>query len=183
MPRSAAATRARVLDAARTRFGADGYERTTIRAVAADAGIDPALVMRHFGSKDGLFAEAADLDLALPDLTGVAPADVPALLVERFVAVWEQDATFMALLRASASSEVAAARMREVFADQVAPALAAVAVDRPVERVALVGSQVLGLAVARHLLRVPALVDMDADALTAWIGPVLVGYLTDAAPV
>ncbi|MDO9379655.1 MAG: TetR family transcriptional regulator [Nocardioidaceae bacterium] len=182
MTRDATATRARVLDAARARFGADGYDRTTIRAVAADAGVDPALVMRYFGGKDGLFTQAADLDLDLPDLAGTAVDDVPALLLERFVAVWERDATFMALLRASASSETAAARMREVFTSQVAPALAVVAVDQPDRRAALVASQVLGLAVARYLVRLPSLVDLETDDLLAWVGPVLLHHLTAPLP-
>ncbi|MFD6811748.1 helix-turn-helix domain-containing protein, partial [Streptomyces anthocyanicus] len=59
-------TRAAILEAARERFAADGYERATIRAIARDAGIDPSLVMRYFGNKEGLFAAASEIDLALP---------------------------------------------------------------------------------------------------------------------
>ena len=58
--RNAAQTRADILDAARRRFGSDGYQTTTLRAVAADVGIDPALIIRYFGTKQELFAEAAD---------------------------------------------------------------------------------------------------------------------------
>src|SRR5262245_18351681 len=61
------ATRAAILAAARERFAADGYERATIRAIAADANIDPAMVMRYYGSKERLFAAAAELELHLPD--------------------------------------------------------------------------------------------------------------------
>src|SRR3954453_22089040 len=67
-------TRAAILRAARERFAADGYEGTTIRAVAAAAGVDPSMVMRYYGSKQGLFAAAAEFDLALPDLSQV-PAE------------------------------------------------------------------------------------------------------------
>jgi AcrR family transcriptional regulator len=56
-------TRAAILTAARERFGADGYERATIRAIAADAAIDPAMVMRYYGNKEKLFAAAAEFDL------------------------------------------------------------------------------------------------------------------------
>ena len=66
-------TCADILAAARLRFGSDGYERTTLRAVAADVGVDPALVIRYFGSKQDLFAAAAEFTLDLPDLTEVAP--------------------------------------------------------------------------------------------------------------
>ena len=65
-------TRAAILAAARERFAADGYERATIRAIAADAAIDPAMVMRYFGNKEKLFAAAAEFDLRLPDLSGPA---------------------------------------------------------------------------------------------------------------
>jgi len=69
-----------------------------------------------------------------------------------------------------------------VFVDQVAPALAAVVPDHAAERAALVGSQLLGLAVARYILGVPPLAGMDDTQLIEWLRPVLVHYLTDAAP-
>jgi hypothetical protein len=71
-PRSVPARRA-ILAAARARFAAEGYERTTVRAIAADADIDASMVMRYFGSKEDLFAAAADIDLRLPSLKGVDP--------------------------------------------------------------------------------------------------------------
>ena len=67
-PRNASQTRADILSAARSRFATEGFERTTLRAVAADVGVDAALVIRYFGSKQELFAAAADftIDLARP---------------------------------------------------------------------------------------------------------------------
>ena len=70
MRRSSEHTKAVILAAARERFAESGFERATIRAIAADANIDPSMVMRYFGSKDRLFAAAADFDLQLPDLSG-----------------------------------------------------------------------------------------------------------------
>jgi AcrR family transcriptional regulator len=177
-----AVTRAAILAAARERFANDGYERATVRGIAADSGIDPALVMRHFGSKEALFAEAADLDLQLPDLHGVGGEDLARVLLPSFFAVWEDDTTFLALLRSSMTHEVAALALREVFARQVAPKLAAVALDHPLERAALVGSQILGLVVARYVLRVPPLVNMSREELMAWVSPVLQQYLLGALP-
>ena len=144
-PRSATATRAAILAAARSRFAVEGYERTTLRAVAGDVGVDAAMVIRYFGGKEALFAEAADLDLRLPDLTGVGKEDLAGVLLPHFFAVWEEDATFLALLRASATSTRAATVMREVFATQVAPALAVVVPDHPVERAGLLGSPGVGI--------------------------------------
>ncbi|PRC59472.1 TetR family transcriptional regulator, partial [Mycobacterium sp. ITM-2017-0098] len=85
----------------------------------------------YFGSKQELFAEAAEFRIDLPDLTAVDPDDVADVLLSRFFAVWELDTTFVALLRAAMTSESAADTMRRVFAAQVAPALAAVTPDHP----------------------------------------------------
>ncbi|KOG90248.1 TetR family transcriptional regulator, partial [Streptomyces varsoviensis] len=87
-----------MLTAARYRFAEHGYERTTIRAVAADAGIDPAMVMRYYGSKDQLFEAALRIDLRLPELRDVPRADVPRRLVRHFLARWEGEPTDDALL-------------------------------------------------------------------------------------
>src|SRR5919197_3958281 len=82
-------SRAAILAAARDRFAADGYEKATIRAIAADARIDPALVMRYFGNKEKLFAAAAEFDLRLPDLTALPRGSVGKALVKHFLERWE----------------------------------------------------------------------------------------------
>src|SRR4051794_28229234 len=64
-------TKARILAAAQRLFAAEGYERTTVRAIAAAAAADPALVVRYFGSKEGLFALTTAFDLRLPDMSGI----------------------------------------------------------------------------------------------------------------
>lgn len=171
-------TRARILAAARNRFGNDGYERTTLRKVAADVGVDPAMVIRYFGSKEELFTAAADLTLNLPDLTGARGADLAAALIPRFLEVWEQDGTFLALLRAAMSSPTAAARMREIFAAQVAPTAAAVAPDHPQERAALLGAFIIGMATSRCVLETPGLPEMSQQDLVRWAGPVIEQILT-----
>ena len=180
--RDAAATKAAILAAARLQFGQNGLERTTIRSVAKSANVDPALVMHYFGNKDKLFAEASRLDISPPDLTGVAPEDVAGVMLPLFAEVWGPDGPFLPLLRAAASSPAAADALLDVFARQVAPALAKVAIDRPAERAALIGSQLLGIAVGRYILGIPPLVAMDDEALARWLKPVLTHYLTDPAP-
>src|SRR3989475_12594940 len=74
-------TKAAILAAAREHFAAYGYERATIRAIAAAAGIDPAMVMRYFGNKERLFAAAAEFDLRLPDLTAGPRGTVGSVVV------------------------------------------------------------------------------------------------------
>jgi AcrR family transcriptional regulator len=181
--RNAKETRADILRAARVRFGSDGYERTTLRTVAADVGVDPALVIRYFGSKQNLFAAAAEFTLNLPDLSTVNPDDVADALLPSFFAVWEEDTTFVALLRAAMTSPTAADTMRQVFATQVAPKLAAITPDHPAERAGLMGAFVIGLATTRYVLANPAVADLSHDELIRWAGPVIRQLLIGPAPV
>jgi AcrR family transcriptional regulator len=171
--RNAPQTRADILAAARKRFGSDGYQRTTLRGVASDVGVDPALIIRYFGSKQELFAEAAEFRIDLPDLTAVEPAEVADVLLSRFFAVWEQDTTFLALLRAAMTSESAADTLRNVFATQVGPALAAVAPDHPAQRAGLMGAFVIGLATTRYVLANPAVANLSRDDLMRFARPVI----------
>jgi AcrR family transcriptional regulator len=178
--RGSAASRAAIVGAARRRFAALGYERTTIRAVAAEARIDPAMVMRYFGSKENLFLLAADFDVRLPDLTGAAPGTAGALLVGHFVDRWDADPALAALLRAAATSETVAARVRGILAAQVGPAVAALCPD-PAEaplRAGLVAAQLLGMALCRFMLRLGAVTELDRDAMVHWLGPTVQRYLT-----
>jgi AcrR family transcriptional regulator len=180
--RNADRTRTDILVAARRRFGSDGYERTTLRSVAADVGIDPALVVRYYGSKQDLFAAAAEFTLDLPNLRDVDPQDVAGALLSSFFAVWEQDTTFVALLRASMTSPIAAETMRRVFATQVAPKLAVVTPDQPATRAGLMGAFVIGLATTRYVLANPAVASLSHDDLIRWAGPVIREILVGPAP-
>jgi AcrR family transcriptional regulator len=180
--RDGQATRAAILEIARSQFGSHGFERTTIRSVASEAGVDPALVMHYFGSKAELFAAASRFDITFPDLSSVAPDRVADVLVPMFIGAWGPQGPFLPLLRAAATNPVAAEALLQVFVDQVAPALAAVVPDHAADRAALVGSQLLGLATARYILGVPPLAGMGDAQLIAWLRPVLAHYLADPAP-
>jgi AcrR family transcriptional regulator len=180
--RNAAETRADILAAARERFGNDGYERTTLRAVAGDVGVDAALVIRYFGSKQDLFAAAADFSIELPDLSEVEPDRLADALLGRFFAVWEYDGTFLALLRSAMTSPTAADAMRKVFATQVAPALRTVTPDHPFERAGVLGALVIGLATTRYVLVNPAVTNLSHDQLVAWTRPVIKQILVGPAP-
>jgi AcrR family transcriptional regulator len=176
-------TKAAILAAARRRFAADGFERTTIRAIAGDAGIDPSMVMRYYGSKDGLFAAAADLDLQLPDLAAVPREQLGETLVRHWVERWEGDLSdelLIVLFRSAITNETAAEQLRTVFGAQVAKALAAVVDDRAeaATRAGLVSTQMLGLALCRHILRLPPIVALDLDTLIATVAETVQRYLT-----
>jgi AcrR family transcriptional regulator len=179
MARRSDTTKAAILAAARERFAADGYERATIRAIAADAGIDPAMVMRYYGNKEKLFAVAAEYDLRIPDLSAVPREEVGAVLARHLLERWEGDETMMALLRAGVTNEGAAAKMRAVFADQIGGVVAGVAPDSgSVEvRAGVLASQVLGFALCRYVLRFPPVVGMSSVEVVGWLGPTLQRYL------
>ena len=173
-------TRNAILTAARRRFADDGYERATIRAIAADAGIDPSMVMRYYGSKDGLFAAAVDIALHLPALDDLPPGRRGETLVRHFLALWESERAgdvLSVLLRSAVTNEAAAERMRTIFAAQVGPVLAG-SPEGPA-RAALIASQMLGVALCRYVLRLPAMVAMDSEALVRSLAPTVERYLGD----
>ncbi|WAJ46703.1 TetR family transcriptional regulator [Mycobacterium sp. Aquia_216] len=182
-PRNAGQTRADILAAARSRFAAEGYERTTLRAVAAEVGVDAALVIRYFGSKQELFAEAAEFAIELPELSNVDPDEIADLLLPRFFAVWEEDETFVALLRAAMTSPIAADALRRVFATQVAPKLITATPDHPVQRIGLMGAFVIGLATTRYVLKNPPVANLSREELSRWAAPVIRQILVGPAPL
>ncbi len=175
--------RAAILEAARRRFTSDGYERTTIRSVAADARVDPAMVMRYYKSKEGLFAAAVAINLHLPDMTGVPQDRFAALLAEHFVKRWEgdlADEAVMILLRSGVTNPDAAQRLRTIFAGQVVKLVRAATNDAPDSelRAGMISTQILGIALTRYLLRLPPVVALDPQTLIEIITPVLQQFLT-----
>lgn len=142
------------------------------------------MVMRYFGSKEGLFAAAADFELRLPDLHGIPREHVGRRAAEYFVTRWESDGSLQALLRVGATNEAAAGRLRQIFAEQLGPMVAAVVPPRAdvAARAGLVASQVLGVALTRYVLRLPPVATMPTDELVRWVGPTLQRYLTAEDP-
>lgn len=176
-------TQAAILAAAREQFAAVGFQRATIRSVAAAAGIDPAMVMRYFGSKAGLFAAATDIELDLPVFDGAAPPEIAARLTRHFISLWETrlaDGALIATLRNAATDERAAAVVRRIFAEQVAAPLSAALGGPDVERRAgLIGSQMLGMALCRYILKIEPLVSATPEQLITALEPTVRHYLED----
>jgi AcrR family transcriptional regulator len=179
-------TRGAILDAARTLFARNGYTATTLRAVARDAGVDPALTLHHFGSKDALFRSAMQFPI---DPSVIASAiengdrdRVGERLSHYFIELWEDEATrasLLTMLRSAFTHEAAAGMMRGFIAEALVGRVAAVLdLPDPELRATLVGSQLVGLAIARYLLRIEPLASADAATVTAWLAPTLQRYLT-----
>lgn len=185
-PRSHPARQA-IVAAARQRFVRDGYERTTIRAVATDAGVDPSMVMRYYRNKEGLFSAAVDVDLHLPDPTRVPLDQLAGILAAHFVNRWEgdlADEAIMLLLRSAVTNPAAAQRMRTVFDRQVVGVVRAVLPESEDAelRAGLVSTQLLGVALTRYILRLPPVAALDPDSLIELITPLLDHVLTAPLP-
>lgn len=177
-------TRDAILVAARERFASDGYDRATIRAIAKDARIDPSMVMRYYGSKEGLFAAAVSVDLRLPDLGALPRAEVGEALVAHLLAVWEANDGMTAMLRVATAGPAGAEMMQRTFREQLVPVARQTCPDpEQVEtRAALVASQLLGMALTRYVLRLPPAVELTREEIVAWLGPSVRRYLTAPSP-
>ncbi|MFD7733559.1 TetR family transcriptional regulator [Kitasatospora phosalacinea] len=168
-------TRQAILAAARELFSELGYEQTTVRAVAHRAGVDPALVMKYFGSKEGLFDAASEVALSF----GGALAGPPERLGERLLGhvLTEIDGRpdrSMPVLRSMLTHPQAAEAVRCAVADPGDSPVADVLTGEDVElRASLVGTVVLGLLVSRYLLRVPEVDAAPVERLTSLLGPCL----------
>lgn len=178
-------TREAILAAARVGFGSAGYAGTTIRGVAREAGVDPALVHHFFSSKSGLFAAALSLPVdpavLVPGLLAGGRAGLGERLVQTFLSVW--DATpgqgpMLALLRSAVSDETAAASLRDLLSSFLGQLVAGTGSDRAELRTSLVTSQLIGIAIARYVVRIEPLATAGADVLGPALGPTLDRYLT-----
>ncbi|MGD0924846.1 MAG: TetR family transcriptional regulator [Streptosporangiaceae bacterium] len=186
-------TREAILNAARKRFAAHGYDGATIRGIAADAGVDPALVHHFFGTKERLFAAAVRLPVVPGELISSAlsagTGDPAGSLGERLVltalSAWdvaEIRDTFLGLLRSAATSEQALIMLREFVTEAIVGRLSTAAgTSDPAQaryRAALVASQVVGLGIARQVLGLEPLAQADRAELAAAVGPTLDRYLS-----
>jgi AcrR family transcriptional regulator len=179
-------TREAILTAARESFTASGYDQASIRDIARRAGVDPALVHHYFGTKQELFAEAIDLpmDLAtvLEAFVGGDRERIGERVVGLMLSVWDartDRSPLVALVRSAVTSEDAARMLREflvsVLFERLAQALRSP--DAKV-RASLAASQMLGLLIARYIVRIEPLASLPSAQVVAAIGPNVQRYLT-----
>jgi AcrR family transcriptional regulator len=180
-------TRAEILDAARASFAERGYDGTSVRGVAARAGVDPALVHRFFGSKDDLLVASLTIAMnpseRIPELMEGKPDSLGERLVRYFLSVWEESPSgevLIGLLRSAATNEHAATLLRDFISREVLARVAA-----PLEhgdarlRATLVSSQLLGLAMIRYIVRIEPLASASPETVVAALAPTLQRYLTE----
>ncbi|NLE23273.1 MAG: TetR/AcrR family transcriptional regulator [Actinobacteria bacterium] len=181
------ATRADILSAARGSFAERGYDRATIRGIAGRAGVDPALVIHYFGSKEALFVEALELPQRPGDVVsgGLAAGreHLGATIVRAFLETWDAPATqaqLTAMLRSALTNDTAMDMVRRLLLREVfGPVTRALGVPDAQLRADLVGTQLLGLAMLRYVARIEPVASAPVDRLVRALGPTLQRYLTE----
>ncbi len=185
-PGDPALTRQAILDAARGAFADHGYESTSIRRVASDAGVDPALVHHYFGSKEDLFLAALDVPVTPDEVLKSALAggvdEVGERMVRTFLSVWDspRGTAAAAMLRSAVAHPWIAKLLREFMLNRVAKrALAELGITDQVElRATLVASQLLGLALTRHVLDFEPIASVPGETVVAALAPTIQRYVT-----
>jgi AcrR family transcriptional regulator len=178
-------TRDEILHAAIAAFLAKGYRDTTIRGVARAAGVDPALVMHFFGSKDGLFEAAIKASMPVAMMVEVLDGDEEHLaerLVRRYLEVWEDPThgpRLSAVLQAVTVTPVAAGLLKEVMGRELlGPVAHRLSLGHSEVRGLLAATQMIGIAMFRYVLKMEPLASMPAPALVAAVAPNIQRYLT-----
>lgn len=159
-------TQTRILDAARRLFADVGYDRATIRAIAAEAGADPGLVMRYFGSKDNLFAQVAAFDQDEP-ITGTPEQAAELLLAALEQKLAEEPGTALAAIRSMFTHPDAVDEVRSAMTSRQRQAANHLAIDDADLRASLIGALTLGTVIGRHLLKLDGLRDAPPERITA----------------
>lgn len=169
-------TRRRILEAARAVFAEVGYERATIRSIAAQAEADKSSVIKYFGSKQQLFQQAVHWDIPVAELTTDDASRTAVNLARSMLTAWASDpnSPMAVLLRTSMTSDDAAAILRNHITAQATDAVAA-NIDAPDARLraALAGAMLMGIASQRYILLMPDIVDADIDDILGLVAPLL----------
>ena len=179
-----------ILTAAATRFAASGYEGATIRGIAADAGVDPALVHHYFGTKDRLFIATMRLPInpaeVIPRIVAAGLDGAGQRLATVFVHTMRElgdTNPMLGLLRSATAHPDAARMLREFFTSAVLEKVAAALdVPQPRLRAALCAAQLIGLLVAHQVVGLPPLVEAGTDTLIAAVAPALQHYMSAPLP-
>ncbi|KQX77542.1 MULTISPECIES: TetR family transcriptional regulator [Streptomyces] len=179
--------RTRILAAARTEFAGRGYDKTSIRGIAKEAGVDAALVHHYFGTKDEVFAAAIEVSfepaLVVPDILAGPVESMGERLARTFIGVWEDPATrapLLAILRSALTHEAAAKVLRGFVLRRLLERIAAdLDVPDPTFRAEMAASHMIGIAILRYVLRAEPLASADPEKIIAMAAPTLQRYLTE----
>lgn len=185
-------TRDAILAAAREQFAERGFDGATVRQIAADAGVDPALVHHYFGTKEQLFLATVQVPIDPKQIVTIVAAggkeNVGENLVRTFLSVWDSPVgtAGAALLRSAMSSEWSARLLREFLLTQILRRVGKMLDLDPAEaptRAALVATQIAGLAMMRYIIKLEPIASASPDALVAMVAPTIQRYVTGDLPV
>ena len=183
-------SRDEIVAAARRLFAERGYVATSLRAIAADAGVDAALIIHFFGSKANLLAAAVqwpfDPETEMGRIGAGDHRDAGEGLARIMIRTWDSEgdrSAIMTLLRAATIEPAAAELLRDFMQRELFPPLLdRLGTPEPELRCGLAASQLIGLGIARYVVRFEPLASLSEDEVVAWIAPTLQRYLTDPDP-
>lgn len=186
--RSGEDSRKRILDAARRCFNRTGYDRTTVRAIAAEAQADPSMVYYFFGTKARLFSVAMELPRNVPErLAAQLDGELDGLgerIVRHFLEIWDEQASvgpLLALIRSAPTDTASASMFVEFMKREIVVRLSeAIGGDDAELRAEMIGSQLIGLALMRYVVEIEPIASAPAEAIAARMGGALQSYITDA---
>jgi AcrR family transcriptional regulator len=178
-------TREQIAAAARSLFAEHGFERATFRAIAAAAGVDPALVVHFYGTKDRLFLEVMALPPQVADaivrIADGARSTAGRRLAELVVGALESPATrpiVLGRIRCASSHPDAAALVRETVTRDLSRLTEAIGADQPETRAVLIGAHIVGMATTRYIVRVEPLASLSPERVVELLAPTFQRYLT-----
>lgn len=175
-----------VLAAAKLRFAAEGYEKTTLRGIASDANVDASMVLYLFGSKADLFRESLRLILDPAVLVGAlegSEGEVGERMVRVYLKMWEAPdtaASMRVMLQSATSNSDAHVAFRTFMQDYVLAAVSGVlgGGEQARLRAMLAASSLVGTAMLRYVMEVPPLATLDGDDIVRLLAPTVTRYLT-----
>jgi AcrR family transcriptional regulator len=177
-------TRDRIMAAAKKIFGRDGFDVATIRAIAAEADINPAMVMRYFGSKELLFAAVTTLKIDRGYLARVPKGKIGEAIIRDGLDRWDDPQwgnNVIAMVRTSMSNPAAREKFNNGYMESLAALQSALLEHHGIklskEIVALIATQALGVLIARYVLRLEPVTKIPRETLIREVGRALQNYL------
>ncbi|MEV4412189.1 TetR family transcriptional regulator [Catellatospora sp. NPDC049609] len=180
-------TREAIVAAARRLFVEKGFDAATMRAIAAEAEVDPALVHHYFGTKEQLFVSVMQFPMAPSEMIGEVTAggaeQAGTRLVRLFVTIWDSPvgAIGASVIRTAMSNDLSMRLLREFLTTQILRRVQADLGLDPAQaplRASLVASQIAGLAMMRYIMKLEPLASLPAEQVVAAVGPTLQRYIT-----
>lgn len=189
-PTGTSDTKETILSCARELFARNGFKNTSVRSIAAAAGVDAALVHHYFGTKQQLFAAAVhipiDPQMVLGPLRSTPVDELGHTLPSLLLPIWDSElgAGFIAALRTMLGGDEVT--LLRTFLEDVITAEVGARVDNPPGtgriRVQFVASQLMGVVMARYILELEPFRSLPVPQIIETIGPNLQRHLTGDLP-